>query len=71
VQVLGDGSLYMETVGFHLVGNLTCYDRTKPSIHQVHKLTVQRKVTCHHLLASQNEAKTWISVQMYIVTLII
>ncbi|XP_052261854.1 follistatin-related protein 5-like isoform X2 [Dreissena polymorpha] len=42
ITVLGDGSLYIETVGFHVVGNLTCHDRRKPSVKQIHMLTVHK-----------------------------
>lgn len=42
ISVLGDGSLYIESVGADLVGNITCHDRNKPSVKQVHILTVQR-----------------------------
>ncbi|XP_060560214.1 follistatin-related protein 5-like [Ruditapes philippinarum] len=42
ISVLGEGSLYLDTVGFHMVGNLTCHERQKPSIKQVHQLTVQK-----------------------------
>jgi hypothetical protein len=55
LQVLGDGSLYLETVGFHIVGNLSCYDRQKPSLKQIHQLTVQSKSHPVHVLYHQSQ----------------
>lgn len=46
-KVLGDGSLYLDTVGFQVVGNLTCHDRLKPNVRQIHMLTVQSKYFCN------------------------
>ena len=45
LQVLGDGSLYIESVGTTIIGNITCHDRNKPSVKQVHVLSVQSKST--------------------------
>lgn len=54
ISVLADGSLYIESVGADLVGNITCHDRNKPSVKQVHILTVQKPP---HVMVSPKQSE--------------
>ncbi|KAK3091696.1 hypothetical protein FSP39_021930 [Pinctada imbricata] len=40
LAVFSDGTLYLESVDIHHIGNWTCHDRDKPGVKQVHVLDV-------------------------------